>query len=141
MAKKQIPINKDKKEEYLKEAIKIASEQELYFIEDISALMPVSLSTMYYYKLQESEELKAIIKANKQKKKLKLRKNWEDSTNATLQIALYKLLATNEERKILSDSEITVTFGDLPTNIDELSDEEVEKLYKEYTNGSKAKDS
>ena len=52
--------------------------------------------------LAKFEELKDILEKNAIIKKIQLLKKWEDSTNATLQIALYKLLANEEERKILT---------------------------------------
>ena len=72
--------------------------------------------------------------------KRKLRKAQLDFAlkgNPTLLIWLGKQYLGQREPK----DEIDIRISDLPTNIDELSDEEVEKLYKEYTNGSKAKDS
>lgn len=125
-----------------KKAIKLAKENHL--ITDFTALashLEPTLKTLYNWKFHELQDLKDAFESNRVLTKLKLREKWFNSTNATLNIALYKLLATEEERRILSDSEITVSFKDLPTNIDELSDEEVEKLYTEYTNGSKKKDS
>jgi len=50
------------------------------------------------------EELKDILEKNAILKKTQLLNKWSDSNNATLQIALFKLLANEEERKILTSA-------------------------------------
>ena len=47
---------------------------------------------------------KEIIENNKINQKRQLRKKWFDNDNATLQLALYKLIATNDERERLNTS-------------------------------------
>jgi hypothetical protein len=105
-----------------KQAIKAARENNLHFIEDVVALMPCTKPTFYEHKINESNELKSILTNNKIAEKQKLRKKWSESDNATLQMALYKLLANDEERKKLSiqyqqvdhsgSTEIKVTIDD-----------------------------
>jgi len=91
------------KNELLKKAISLTKTKKLYFIEDIIALLPISKQTFYTWKFDQNDELKALLESNKVSTKLKLRKKWEDSNNATLMIALYKLIASDEERKVLAD--------------------------------------
>jgi len=70
------------------------------FIQDITASLPCSYQTFYTLMNGHNEEfdiLKANLDNNKIAIKQKLRKRWQDSDNATLQISLYKLLSTDEE--------------------------------------------
>lgn len=99
MAKKK----EDKTESYLEIALRIADDPDCHFIADIIAEMPISMRTFYDHKLQESQELKEKLNKNKIAVKKALRKNWQNLDNATLQIALYKLLADETEREALRD--------------------------------------
>jgi hypothetical protein len=69
---------------------------------DIIAFLPCCEKTFYVYKLQDSQELKELLTANKVKTKLKLRKMWLEDGSPATQIALYKLLGTSEERDALN---------------------------------------
>jgi len=85
-----------------KKAIDAIKKHNLFFIEDVVAFLPCSKRTIYDHKLQECDELKDLLEDNKVAVKLKLRKKWEVSDNATLQMALMKLICTDEERKRLA---------------------------------------
>lgn len=93
----------EKTPEYLKLALKLADNPDCHFIADIAAEMPISLKQFYNHKLHEVPELKEKLEKNKIAVKQQMRKRWQDWDNATLQIALYKLLADNEEREALRD--------------------------------------
>ena len=86
-------------EEQALEAIK---EHGLVFIEEVVSFLPCDKTTFYAHKLHESNTIKSAILFNKVSKKTKLRRNWEHSENATLNISLYKLLANEEELQRLS---------------------------------------
>ena len=122
--------SKKEKEDLLKKAIKAATDNSLYFIEEIVAYLPINKTTFYEWKLNESDELKDIIENNKIETKSKLRNKWAESTNATLNIALYKLIGSNEERRILADREETVTpETDIPKDIDNLTPQQIDEIY------------
>ena len=75
--------------------------------------------TLYDIFPMESDELHAIKRAlekNKINTKVKLVNNWEESENPTLQIAAFKLVATQEERKALSQNYTDVTSKDEKIN-------------------------
>ena len=91
-----------KKEELLKKAIKAAKEKELFFVDDVISFLPCSSSTFYNHKLEKSEELKEIIEQNKINVKVELRNKFRFSDNATLLMALYKLICTDKEREKLA---------------------------------------
>ena len=104
---------KKEKEAILKKAIKVAKDKKLCFMHYVAAYLPISNGTFYKWKCNEMEELKDVLEENAILKKTKLLGQWEESTNATLQIALFKLLANDEERKILADNK-TIKIEDMP---------------------------
>jgi len=91
-----------KKEDLLKKAIEAIEKNNLVFMDEVCHYLPCSYKTMYDHKLHEVYELKNALEKNKTDKKKKLRDKWMNTDNATLQMALYKLLADDKERKKLS---------------------------------------
>ena len=86
-----------KTEELEQLAIEAIEKHKLIFIEEIASYLPCSEKTLRNHKLQELPTIKKAIQDNKISMKAKLRKKWYDSNNATIQLALYKLLANEEE--------------------------------------------
>jgi len=102
-------------------AKEIVPKEKVVFIEELVSYLPCNKSTFYdLFPIgsNESDEIKELINDNKVKTKVKLRKQWEDSESASLQIGLYKLLGTEEERERLNTSyqkgEQTVTVTEQP---------------------------
>lgn len=94
--------DKQKIFEQAKDAI---NKNKLFFIEDIVAFLPISKPTFYdYFKVDSNEfnELKEMLDNNRIEVKSSMRKKWYDSENATLQMALMKIICTDDERKRLS---------------------------------------
>ena len=91
----------DKKKvfEQAKEAI---VKHKLFFIDDIIAFLPISKSTFYEWKLEQSDELKDLLNINRTELKVSMRSKWYKSNAPALQMALMKLIATPEELKKLS---------------------------------------
>lgn len=89
------------------------------FIDDVLIFLPCSKPTFYeHFKPDTNEfnDIKDLLHNNKTKLKLNLRKKWENMDNATVQMALYKLNATQEEREALSMTEVKVeTKGETQT--------------------------
>ena len=80
----------------------------LFFIEDIVAFLPISTSTFYEWKMQESEELKELLTQNRTELKVSMRSKWYKSNAPALQMALMKLIASPEElRKLSMNHQIT----------------------------------
>ncbi len=104
---------KKEKEAILKKAIKVAGEKQLLYIEEVCAYLPINKKTFYEWKQHESNELKETLENNKIEIKTKLRHKMIISDNATLIIALYKLVCNEEERKILADNK-TIKIEDMP---------------------------
>lgn len=93
-------------DELFKQACELADKQELLFVDDIIALLPCAKST-FYTKFPEGSDylnkIKEIIDRNRVTLKVGLRKKWRDSDSATLQLALYKLLANPQELAALTN--------------------------------------
>ena len=102
--KKKLPISKIQYRKLVNECISLINDYKLLFISDLIALLPFSKSTFYVYGLDKSDAVKEAIENNRSMIKQKLRAKWYESSTPTLQIALYKILATPEERKAMSSS-------------------------------------
>jgi hypothetical protein len=89
----------------LEDSKKLIVEHNLFFIEDIISMLPCTKPTFYDFFKVDSDELnhlKQLLELNKVILKISMRKKWNDSENATLQMALMKLICTDEERKMLA---------------------------------------
>jgi len=94
--------NKDK---LYNQAIDVATKEKCYFIEQVVSFMPCGKVTFYDYFPIDSNEMnaiKAILDKNKIEIKSAMYKKWFDSDNATLQLAFFKLIGDDNERKALS---------------------------------------
>lgn len=84
----------------------------LYFIEDVVAFLPIGKTTFYDFFPPDSNEMndiKELLDNNKISTKVKLRKKLSEGDKAAEILALYKLIATEEERKALSMQHIDHT--------------------------------
>lgn len=97
-------------EELKEKALKIIHDekQQPVFIDELACLMGIPRQTFYAHKLDKIDTIKEGLEQNKISKKSKMRRKWEESDNATLQIANYKLLGTKEELERLSKQSIDV---------------------------------
>lgn len=89
------------------ESLKVISENNLFFIEDIIAFLPCSKPTFYDYFPPDSNELNNIkdkLDENKIKTKSSIRAKLFKSQKAGELLALYRLIATPEEHKKLNQS-------------------------------------
>ena len=109
----------------------IIDKKPIYVTEMISYL-PISEETYYqFFPLQseQSEQLKALIEQGKIERKQGLREKWYEGENATTQLALYKLLGTEEEAHRLNGSKQEVKQTATNTNYNK----EVEPDYSGWT--------
>jgi hypothetical protein len=93
------------KNKIFKDAKKLIVEKRLFFIEDIIVFLPISKPTFYdYYPIGSDEinELKELLEKNKVTLKVSMRSTWFKSSTPALQMALYKIIASKEERRALS---------------------------------------
>lgn len=84
-------------EEIRLEAIKAIKDNNLLFIGDIPAYVGFSKRTIYDHKLHECNDIKSALNKNRSDMKVKMRKKWYESDNATLQIGLMKLISDDDE--------------------------------------------
>lgn len=84
-------------DELIDASIKAIKKNNLYFIEDIVSYLPCTKGTFYNRKLHEVDTIKEALLKNKVVTKVKMRKKWSDSDSATLQVALMKLIGTEDE--------------------------------------------
>jgi hypothetical protein len=125
------------KEGLEKWAVEAIEKYNLVFMYQVASFLPCSLSTFYDHKLQNSEKIKAALSNNRIKTKQSLMRKWYKSENATLQMGLFKLLATPEERKALSLSYIDQTITE-KEDLSQLSIDELReraRLVREIENG------
>ena len=94
--------NKAKVFQQAKDAIK---KNKLFFIEDIVSFLPCDKTTLYRFfptNSNEYNELKELLEANRTELKVSMRSKWYKSNAPALQMALMKLICTDDERKMLS---------------------------------------
>lgn len=107
--------NKEKNAaEMLEKAKKLVVKHKLFFIEDIVALLPISKPTFYeYFKIGSKEfaEIKELLEYNRVEVKSSMRSKWYLSNAPALQIALMKLISTDEEAHRLNGSRVDITTG------------------------------
>lgn len=95
-----------KKEQVVSQILKAIEKHKITFFDEICLYVEPALSTLYSWKLEEIEDIKAALAKNKISRKSKMRNKWEQSENATLQIAAYKLIADDEEIAKLNTSKV-----------------------------------
>tara|TARA_R110001592_G_scaffold325782_6_gene606379 strand:- start:9041 stop:9430 length:390 start_codon:yes stop_codon:yes gene_type:complete len=103
-----------------KQAAEAISANNLFFIEETVSLLPCSKSTFYEYFPVESDEmnaLKELLEVNKVATKAKIRAKLFESNRASELLPLYRLIATQEERRCLNQSYIDHTTNEQPVNI------------------------
>ena len=95
-----------KTDELLKQALEaIEKHPDIVFIQDVIVELPCCYQTFYTHFPADSNGLDTIKKTlskNRTKLKKQLRHKWYNNDNPTLQVALYKLIANNDELQRLS---------------------------------------
>ena len=85
-------------------ALKAIKEKKIFFIEDVVRHLPCSSSTFYNHKLEKLESIKEALENNKVDVRDTLYNKWLKSDSPALQIALMKLVCSDEQRKKLATS-------------------------------------
>ena len=123
--------SQEERDKIRNEAIKNIKENDLIFMADVCAMSSISHGTFYVMfpaQSEVSEELRELLTINKVSLKVQMRKKWFDSDNATLQMGLYKLTATDEERRMLSQTHQDITSGGK-----EIKDNEVKIVFQDFS--------
>jgi hypothetical protein len=82
------------------QALDLIEKKKLFFIEDVVTLLPCDKTTFYRFFEVESNEYNTIkegLEKNKIEIKNGLRNKWYNGNNPLTQMALYKLIGTEEE--------------------------------------------
>ena len=94
------------------QSLKVIKEKLLIFIDDIVVYLPCNRATFYNHNLDKLDTIKDALEFNKTETKIKLRTKWQESDNATLQIALMRLICNDAERRKLAINYTEVTGKD-----------------------------
>lgn len=127
------------KKKIYQQALSDAETYHFFFIDDLVAWLGISRTTFYNFFPPESDKLNTIkqrLEKNKLSTKHQIRQRWSNSANPSEQIALYKLIATPEERKMLAANYIEVTGKDGTALIpaQQMSEEEIKAEIERITN-------
>ena len=82
------------------QAQELIKTKKLFFIEDVVTLLPIAKKTFYEWFPIDSDEcntIKELLEKNKIEIKNGLRNKWYNGNNPLTQMALYKLIGTEEE--------------------------------------------
>ncbi len=93
------------KQKIFEQAIKAIQENNLFFVEDIIAFIPCSKPTFYDYFKVDSDELNTIkdhLDQNKIATKTEIRAKLLKGAKAAELLALYRLICTPEEHRLLN---------------------------------------
>ena len=96
------------------QAMQVIEERNLFFLEDVVAFLPCDRATFYRKFPQGCDECDAIKRAlekNKVRTKSAIRHRLFSMDNPTAQIALYRMIATPEERDAISTTKTDITSG------------------------------
>ena len=96
------------------QAMQIIEERNLFFIEDLVAFLPCDRATFYRKFPQgcdECDSIKRALETNKVRTKSAIRHRLFNMDNPTAQIALYRMIATPEERDAISTTKTDITSG------------------------------
>jgi ACT domain-containing protein len=99
----------------------------LFFIEDVVAYVSCSRATFYNHNLDKLDTIKDALSKNKIDIKVSMRNKWYKSESATLQIALMKMIATDDEAHRLNGSRQEIKHN-ANVNVSKLSNEAKKKI-------------
>lgn len=109
-------------------ALEVIKKNRLVFIHEVASFMNIGRETFYTHELDKSNSIKQALEENKNTIKAGLRKKWYESENATVQIALYKLIGTNEEGDKINSQSMKHS-GELKTTTEPtLTNEQLQQL-------------
>lgn len=109
-----------------------AEDKNCYFIEQLIAYLPISKPTFYEFfpiNSYEFNTIKEILDLNKVSTKTKMYRKWFDSDNPTLQVALMKIIATDEEAHRLNGTKQEIDHTTGGDKIGSMSDNEFNERF------------
>jgi len=119
------------KQEIYKQAEKAIKDNNLFFIEDIVAWLPCDKTTFYrLFKIDSNEynDLRTLLEDNKIRTKSAIRAKLFKSPKAAELLALYRLICTPEEHKLLNQQYIDHSNKGDKFEAQKLTNEQIDKL-------------
>ena len=117
-------------------SLEVIEKHKLVFSDDIFAYVPFSRATFYNKELEKLDAIKDALYANKVKMKQGMKAKWYKSENATLQVALYKLIGTDEEAHRLNGSHQKIDQkSEVTTYTPEEREAKIKELKEKIKNG------
>ena len=110
-----------------KKAIEAIAKHRLFFISDVAPMIGISRQTFYDHGLDKLDDIKEALTKNRIEVKSSLRSKWYQSDNPTLQLALMKLISTDEELKKLA-MQYTESKNTHDMKLHTLSDDQVQEI-------------
>jgi DNA-binding transcriptional regulator YbjK len=116
------------KSELTRLALEAIEKHQLVFIDEVCTFLPCSRATFYNHEIDKLDELKEALNNVRTNMKSQMRNKWRDSDNATLQIGLMKLIATDEERKRLATGYMETTQKHIAPDLSNLTTDQIIEL-------------
>jgi hypothetical protein len=123
------------KSELLALALEAIEKHQLVFIDEVCTFLPCARSTFYANEMDKSDELKDALNNVRTSMKSQLRNKWRESENATLQIGLMKLIASDEERKRLSTGYMETVQKHIAPDLSNLTTDQIIELLNNESGG------
>ena len=101
----------------IEKSLKAIKLHRVTLITEVPIYIGISTASFYNHKLHEVDEIVDAVNANKIRITSELKTKWFDSTNATLQIALYKLICSEDDAHRLNATKQILTQEINHTNI------------------------
>jgi hypothetical protein len=117
-------------EELLRQSLEAIEKHKLIFIDDISTYLPCSRATFYNHQLDKVDDIKDSLVKNRVELKVAMRNKWFLSDSPPLQIALMKLISSDDERRSMSTSFMETKQKHQMEDLKEFSDEELVEMMK-----------
>ena len=109
----------------IKKSLAAIEQRKLIFYDEIASYLPCSRATFYNHKLDKLDSIKESLEKNRDEIKSSLRAKWYKSDNATLQLALMRLVCSDKERRKLAINYTELTGKDGATLFQSMTDEEI----------------
>lgn len=119
------------KQELIRLSLDAIEKHQLVFIDEVVTFLPCTRATFYNHELDKLDEIKEALNNVRTSTKTQLRNKWRDSDNAALQIGLFKLMATDEERKRLSTSYMESKQQHIAPDLSNMTTDEIISLLKD----------
>ncbi len=117
--------------ELLRQSLKAIEKHKLVFIDDISTYLPCSRATFYNHQLDKVDAIKDSLVKNRVELKVAMRSKWFKSDSPPLQIALMKLISSDDERRAMSTSFMETKQKHKVEDLREFTDEELLDMMKD----------